>query len=330
MSEPVVPSRPSDAAITRGTARLHGHTVTYRMAGTTGPVLVLVHGVAGSSAAWDPVMALLADHFRVVAPDLLGHGESAKPRGDYSLGAYASGIRDLLDHLRLGRVTIVGHSLGGGIAMQFAYQFPERCEGLALVGSSGLGQEVMPILRAATLPGVELALPLLAHERVRNALGAVGRLLSRLPSPVVVSPAAREFARSWASFSDTETAAAFVRTLRGVVDLRGQRVITPHRLHLTRGMPTLFVWGGNDKFLPAKHGRTAHGAMPGSRLELFEAAGHFPHHDEPVRFARVLRGFVDSTARAQFDAAVLPARLAENNAKRVQLTLATLPPVRTR
>src|SRR3954453_23879476 len=133
---------------------LHGHRVAYRTAGS-GPVVVLVHGITGSCATWDLVIDRIAQHYTVVAPDLLGHGESAKPRGDYSLGAYASGIRDLLAALGHDRATIVGHSLGGGIAMQMAYQFPERCERLVLVSSGGLGREVHFLLRAASLPGSE-------------------------------------------------------------------------------------------------------------------------------------------------------------------------------
>src|SRR3954468_10338752 len=121
--------------IERVEVRLHGHRVNFNIAGQ-GPPLVLIHGVAGRAAQWDETMLLLADRHTVIAPDLLGHGESAKPRGDYSLGAFASGVRDLLVGLDIERATVVGHSLGGGIAMQFAYQFPERCERLVLVSSS--------------------------------------------------------------------------------------------------------------------------------------------------------------------------------------------------
>src|SRR5213078_2545152 len=134
----------------------------------------------GSSLTWEEVIEPLAERYTVVAPDLLGHGASAKPRGDYSLGAYASGIRDLLGALGHDRGTIVGHSLGGGVAMQMAYQFPERCERLVLVSSGGLGREVNAMLRAATLPGSELVLPLLASSRVLEPIGAVGAFLGRL------------------------------------------------------------------------------------------------------------------------------------------------------
>ena len=124
----------AEAAVTR-TTPVHGHEVAYRAAGD-GPALVLVHGIAGCSSTWSTAMPLLAEDYTVIAPDLLGHGESAKPRGDYSLGAYASGIRDLLTVLGVERATFVGHSLGGGVAMQFAYQFPHMCERLALVASA--------------------------------------------------------------------------------------------------------------------------------------------------------------------------------------------------
>ncbi|MGZ6576326.1 MAG: alpha/beta fold hydrolase [Solirubrobacteraceae bacterium] len=287
--------------VRRGTALLHGHTVTYREAGKAGPAVVLIHGIAGSSATWDPVLPLLAEHCRVVAPDLLGHGESAKPRGDYSLGGYASGIRDLLGLLGYGPATVVGHSLGGGIAMQFSYLFPERCERLVLSASGGLGDDVTAILRAATLPGMGLLLPLLSHARVRRRVGAIASLLTRRPSPLVIRPAAREVARSWESFSDGQAAAAFVHTLRSVVDLRGQRVSAHDRLYLTGSIPTLVVWGEHDLFIPVAHAHAAHAAMSGSRLELFEAAGHFPHQDEPVRFAHLLRDFIHGTQPAHLN-----------------------------
>ena len=152
---------------------LHGHRVTYRTAGS-GPVVLLVHGIAGSSEQWGDVAPILAEGYTVVAPDLLGHGQSAKPIGDYSLGAYAVSMRDLLIALGHRRATVVGHSLGGGIAMQFAYEYPVFCERLVVVSSGGLGREVHPLLRAATLPGAELVLPLIASQRVLGLGGALG------------------------------------------------------------------------------------------------------------------------------------------------------------
>src|SRR3954469_1177065 len=155
-------------ALTPHELTLHGHRVTYRTAGR-GPALLLLHGIANSSQTWERVAPLLTERFTLIAPDLLGHGESATPRGDYSLGAHATGVRDLLTALRHERVTVIGHSLGGGIAMQFAYQFPERCERLVLVSSGGLGREVHALLRAAALPGGDLVLPLLTSQPLQRA-----------------------------------------------------------------------------------------------------------------------------------------------------------------
>jgi pimeloyl-ACP methyl ester carboxylesterase len=274
---------------------LHGHRVTYTEAGR-GPLVVLLHGIAGSARTWDAVVPALAKHVHVVAPDLLGHGESAKPRGDYSLGAYASGVRDLLAALGHDSATIVGHSLGGGVAMQFAYQFPERCERLVLVDSGGLGREVTPILRAATLPGAEWVLPVIAHRRVLDALRAVGRASARLPLPA--RPAFREVLRGYASLVDTQARAAFVHTARSVIDLAGQRVDASDRLYLANELPTLVVWGGRDSFIPVAHAAHFASLVPTARVEVFEKAGHFPHVDCPERFARVLADFVRTTAPA--------------------------------
>ena len=154
------------------TATIHGSSVGYRTAGE-GPVVVLIHGMAGSSTTWEPVIPLLAHECTVVAPDLLGHGGSAKPAGDYSLGSLASGVRDLLVALGHERATIVGQSLGGGVAMQFAYQFPERCERLVLVSSGGLGSEVSLGLRLLTLPGAEYVLLVGCHRSLHGEKGRI-------------------------------------------------------------------------------------------------------------------------------------------------------------
>jgi pimeloyl-ACP methyl ester carboxylesterase len=277
---------------------LHGHRVSYRTAGS-GPVVLLIHGIAGTSEQWADVAPVLAERFTVVAPDLLGHGESAKPQGDYSLGAYAAGMRDLLIALGHRRATVVGHSLGGGVAMQFVYEYPVFAERLVVVSSGGLGREVHPLLRAATLPGAELVLPLLVHARVLGVGAAVGQVLSRLG--LHAGPDIAEMARGYASLSDAEARSAFLNTVRAVIDHNGQRVSAADRLYLSSMMPSLIVWGRRDPLIPAAHGEFAHGAMPGSRLEIFEEAGHFPHLDESVRFAAVLRDFLEDTEPAQFD-----------------------------
>ena len=277
---------------------LHGHRVSYRTAGS-GPVVLLVHGVAGTSEQWADVAPILAESFTVLAPDLLGHGDSAKPVGDYSLGAYAVTLRDLLIVLGHRRASVVGHSLGGGIAMQFAYEYPVFAERLAVVSSGGLGREVHPLLRAATLPGAELVLPLLVHERVLGAGGALGQVLARLG--LRAGPDIAEMARGYASLGDAEARTAFLHTVRAVIDYSGQRVSAADRLYLTSLLPTLVVWGRRDPLIPAAHGEAAHREMPGSRLEIFEDAGHFPHLDEPIRFTAILRDFLEETEPAEYD-----------------------------
>jgi len=281
--------------------RIHGHRVRYRTASTdpSNPVLVLVHGIAGSSQTWEEVIPALARDHTVIAPDLLGHGESAKPRGDYSLGAYASGIRDLLAVLGHDRATIVGHSLGGGVAMVFAYQFPERTERLVLVDSGGLGKDVSLALRAASLPGSEIVLPLLFSTPLVRAGGAIAGALGRLG--LRGGPDMEEIARGISGFCDVGTRTAFVHTVRAVIDPLGQRVSARDRLYLADGMPTLIVWGDCDRIIPIEHGRAAAELISGARLEVFPAAGHFPHRDDPLRFVEVVRDFLDSTQPAWID-----------------------------
>jgi pimeloyl-ACP methyl ester carboxylesterase len=277
---------------------LHGHRLCYR-AGGSGPLLVLVHGITSSSASWEPVLARLAEHFTIIAPDLLGHGDSAKPRGDYSLGANASLLRDLVLALGHDRATVVGHSLGGGIAMQFAYQFPERVERLVLVASGGLGRKVSPLLRAVALPGAELVLPLLVAGRVVNAGTRVGGLMRRIG--LRVGSDIGGIATGFASLRDIEARRAFVHTARSVVDIGGQRVSATDKLYLAEAVPTLIVWGDRDPVIPVDHGLRAHELMPGSRLEVFAGSGHFPHHDDPERFARAIADFVAQTEPSEPD-----------------------------
>jgi pimeloyl-ACP methyl ester carboxylesterase len=277
---------------------LHGHRVSYRTAGS-GPLLVLIHGIAGSSATWEEVLPALAERYTVVAPDLLGHGLSAKPRTDYSLGAYASGIRDLLGVLGYERGTIVGHSLGGGVAMQFAYQFPERCERMVLVSSGGLGHELHLLLRAAALPGAEWVLPLLCSSALCDAVDGAARLLGR--AGLRAGPDLDEVWRSFASLSDPDARQAFIHTVRTVIDIRGQRASAGDRLYLAAEMPTMIIWGEHDPLIPVAHAYSAHERIRGSRLEIFTDAGHFPYRDHPLRFVEVLLDFMQSTESAQVD-----------------------------
>ena len=288
---------------------VHGHRVRYAESGAAsgGPVVVLVHGIASRAAQWEAVMSQLGETCHVIAPDLLGHGESAKPRGDYSLGAHACGIRDLMAALGHDRVSLVGHSLGGGIAMQYAYQFPERVERLALVCSGGLGREVSVFLRAATLPGSELVLPLLAGSWTRAAAGKVRDLLhlARVPVPKGLA----ECLVGVGSMSDRGTRSAFLHTARSVLDPAGQRVDARDRLYLAADLPLFVVWGRKDAIIPVAHGESLAASVPGTTLEVFEQSGHFPHLTEPGRLASVLERWVASTPAVQLDPSTLTSRL---------------------
>lgn len=279
----------------RRSVRIHGHDVTYRMSGE-GPTVVLIHGIAGSSTTWRAVMPALAEHYTVIAPDLLGHGHSAKPRGDYSLGAYASGIRDLLAVLGQERGTVVGHSLGGGVAMQLAYQFPERIERLVLVASGGLGKEVSPLLKAVTLPGAEYVLPLLLHRRIREVgewPGNQARRLGWRPNDTLA-----EIWRSYTTLTDRHGQQAFIHTVRSVIDVAGQRVSAHDRLYLAEALPTLIVWGDRDRIIPVAHAHTAAESIPGVRLEILEGAGHFLPWRNADRFLPIIEDFLSSTTPA--------------------------------
>ncbi len=292
----------------RETIRLHGHEVSFLREGE-GPVILLIHGVTSGSATWERAISLLARNHTVIAPDLLGHGESAKPRGDYSLGAFAAGLRDLLAALDIDRATVVGHSLGGGVAMQLAYQFPERIERLVLVSSGGLGREVSFILRAASLPGSELVIPLITARWLAAAGGFVGGVLDRLG--LELGADLEGMSRGYASLTEPRARRAFVHTVRAVIDPWGQRVSARDRLYLAAGMPTLIVWGARDRIIPVRHGVAAHEAMPGSRIEILERGGHFPHNDDPVWFSNVVTGFIADTEPAAHDSGALRQMLLE-------------------
>lgn len=285
------------AGVSFETVELHGRAVGY-LGGGSGPALLLIHGMAGSSENWRGVIEPLAHRHTVIAPDLPGHGSSAGGRGDYSLGSLASGLRDLLVSLGHERATLVGHSLGGGVAMQFAYQFPEMVERLVLVSSGGLGPEVSLVLRAAALPGADLFIAATAGVGQR-AGGAIGRGLAAVgmrPSPDVA-----EVARGYSSLAEPRRRKAFLATLRSVVGTEGQRVAATDRLHLAQEIPVLIVWGARDPIIPVRHGEDAHRALPGSRLEVFEDTGHLPQLEQPGRFIGVLERFLAETEPASFD-----------------------------
>ena len=278
---------------------IHGYWRAFRMVGD-GPPLLLIHGIGDSSETWLPALPELARTHTVIAPDLLGHGESAKPRADYAVAAYACGMRDLLSVLDVDRVTVVGHSLGGGVAMQFAYQFPERCERLVLVGSGGIGPEVHPLLRIAAAPGAELGLSVAASAPVRAAMRLAAPVL-RSTGGLRLGPDLAYVLERYHALRPKTARQAFLRTLRAGVDVRGQVITMLDRCYLAAALPTLIVWGRRDGVIPLRHGRIAHEAIPNSRLEIFDRSGHFPHRDEPARFAAVVEDFLARTDPALHD-----------------------------
>jgi pimeloyl-ACP methyl ester carboxylesterase len=284
-------------AVETKTVNVHGRAVSYAQGGS-GPLLLLIHGMAGTAENWRSVIEPLALRNTVIAPDFPGHGLSAPGGGDYSLGSLASGLRDLLLTLGHERATLVGHSLGGGVALQFTYQFPEMVERLVLVSSGGLGPDVSPILRAAALPGADLFISATAGigQRAGSLVGRGLGMLGMRPSPDVA-----EVARGYATLADPERRKAFLATLRSVVGTEGQRVAALDRLYLAEALPLLIVWGDRDPIIPVEHAEDAHGQLPSSRLEVLAGVGHVPQLESPGRFIAALQRFLEETEPARFD-----------------------------
>ena len=303
MTEQAYDAHDIDLAVDRIT--WHGNELAFHRCGTEGEPVIFIHGIASSFDTWNATLPEIGRKHRALAPDLLGHGRSSKPRGDYSLGAFATTIRDFMEALEIPSATIVGHSMGGGIAMQFAYQFPERCRRLVLVSSGGLGPEVTALLKAATLPGSQLFLRAATSDRVENIGRSFGQKLRGWGFRA--TPGMASVGSHFIALKDNEARRAFVTTARSVMDWRGQRIDARDRLYLASEIPTLIVWGRRDRFIPVKHGIEASELIEGSRLEIFDDSGHFPHEHEPERFARLLLEFIGSTEAAEVSVEVMRA-----------------------
>ena len=271
----------SDATPNLKIMMLHGDRVAYRDEGA-GEVLLLIHGIGGSSNSWSGVIPLLAKKYRVIAPDLLGHGESDKPRGDYSVGAFAVLLRDLLDALDIPQVTVIGHSLGGGIAMQFAHQHGQYCKRIVLISSGGFGGDVGRVLRVLSLPGSELVLPVIASRPAILAGNAL-RALTGSSNGFQARP----------SLSNRDNRQAFLRTLRAVVDFRGQAVSALNRVCMV--LPAMIISGDQDRVIPVEHARAAHRTMPNSRLHIIPGVHHYPPTERPETVARLIDDFIATT-----------------------------------
>ena len=276
---------------------IHGHRIAYRLAGDVGPTLLCIHGITQDSSTWEQVGPSLADVAQVIAIDLPGHGDSDNPLGDHSLGAYASTCRDLLFALDRTSATVVGHSLGGGVALQFAYQFPELVDRIVLLDSGGLGTEVSPLLRAAALPGADPVIRLLATPFVHRGLVRGGQVLERLG--LRAGADLEEVAQGLRNLSDPAARHAFIRTVRATIGVRGQRVSARDKLYLAEHIPTLLLWGTEDRIIPVEHGRSTHEAIPNSRFETLPGVGHFPQLDAPAGVASRIRRFLQETDPAR-------------------------------
>lgn len=277
----------------RSDVLLHGRRVAYRRAGDDGPMVVLVHGITQESSNWEGVARTLSEAARLVAVDLPGHGRSDNPPGDHSIGAYATTVRDLLLALGEHGTTIVGHSLGGGVALQFAYQFPELVHRLVLIDSGGLGEEVSPLLRAATLPGAEPVIRMLASERAGGMALRLSRALRRVG--LRVGTDLRQVWQGLSNLGEERARSAFLGTVRTLIGTDGQKVSAVDRLYLAEHVPTLLLWGARDRIIPLHHGERARDHIPGSTLRVLPDAGHFPHLDQPRTVADAIAAFLAST-----------------------------------
>jgi pimeloyl-ACP methyl ester carboxylesterase len=271
---------------------LHGHEVIYRTAGS-GPPVVIVHGMVNSSKHWRDVALKLAENHTVIVPDLIGHGDSAAVRGDYSIGAHAAVIRDLLSAIEVESATFVGHSLGGGIAMQFFYQFPNKVERLALISSGGLGQEVSPMLRGAALPGAAGIVWAASHRSVLGLLDGLSFVLRKAGLRKAVY--LKAITRALRPLQVAGARRAFLESLRSVIDRHGQKVSAIDRLYLLGPVETLIVWGERDRTIPIEHGQAAHELIPHSRFETLPRAAHFPNLEDPAGLAEVLQRWLAET-----------------------------------
>jgi pimeloyl-ACP methyl ester carboxylesterase len=279
---------------------LHGRELAYREAGAGEgkPTLLLIHGMAGSSRTWREIIPRLESRFHIIAPDLPGHGDSSLDFDDYSLGAMASALRDLLVVKGIKRCTVVGQSLGGGVALQFVYQYPDFCERIALIGSGGLGKEVNWILRLLAVPGAELLLSAGAAPFLVNAGNTARRFFG---DRGVRAVAMNEPWAAYESLGRPGHRKTFFKTLRAVVDNKGQAVSAHNRLYLAGQLPFQLIWGDRDPIIPVSHGHTTHEAIPGSRLAIVEGTGHYPHVEDPAAVERILADFMESTEPGHID-----------------------------
>lgn len=311
------PASPGSAAATpvRVIARRHAHVheayvtlptgvrIRYRRAGEGEPV-VLLHGIAHSLHAWDRVIVPLAETHDVVAIDLPGCGKSDKPDTDYSLGAQATAIRYVLEYLGLDFVTAIGHSLGGGVAMTLAYQYPERVGRLGLIASGGLGRELHAMFRLASLP-------LGSEEVMRVMFSPLTRPLWHLLAPVGGAPLFASPGKYrddtiaiLRALEDADARRAFLRMLRSASSISGQAISALDRIGMAL-FPVLIVWGRQDAIFPVAHAERAAALIPNARLVVLDQCGHFPQIEATTALLDALTSWLHETEPEPVDVPAL-------------------------
>jgi pimeloyl-ACP methyl ester carboxylesterase len=280
-------------AVTRRSVVVRGDRISYLEAGPPdGPVLVLIHGLASDATTWDQAIEPLAAHgVRVIALDLLGHGQSDKPPGDYLLDDFARLLHGFFRALGLDRATVGGHSLGGAVAVHFGHHYPGSVERLVLVSAGGLGREVHLMLRAAALPGASTVLRLAMVPTLQRVYRRPGlhRALRLRPAAVV------NLRRAGRALSTPDGRTAFLAALRGVIEPSGQRGSFLEMAYLAEHVPTLLVWAERDPVIPVAHAHATRRHLPGSQLLVFPGGGHEPHRRNAEEFAAAVASFVAST-----------------------------------
>jgi pimeloyl-ACP methyl ester carboxylesterase len=271
-------------------ARVDGSSMAWGELGA-GPPLVLLHGVWDSHRTWRRAAPLLARHFRVLMPDLPGHGWSGRPDAPYTLSWYARMVAAWMDGIGLERAHVCGHSFGGGIAAWMLLQERSHIDRLALVAAGGLGREVGLGMRLATIPLLGPALtplvlrfgaPLVMHfapatfGHIEPAEAALVVSMTRLPGSV----------------------RALQRSIAGVINVFGQYQNMADRAHEVAALPPLAVyWGTKDPVIPLQHGERLLRRLTGITLTTYPECGHYPHLDAAAGFARDLSEFLCDPAR---------------------------------
>ncbi len=266
-----------------------GLRVRYRSAGERGLVVLLLHGIGRTLEDWSENMVALGESHRVFAPDFPGCGFSDKPVLPYTTPFLAGFVRDFLRALNLERVVLVGNSMGGGISLEFAAQFPELLEGLVLVAPAGMGQKGAQFLGLCSIPvfGEVISRP--------SRVGSKRALELLFADRKMMTPARAE--RDFELSSQPGATRAFLKMLRFMANRHGAKPAFYNRSLENASnvrVPTLVVWGVQDHILPVEYAPVAERVIPGSRLQVYDPCGHFPMLERAQEFNALLLEFLQN------------------------------------